>query len=434
MKTRKDLMKIINIYLFITLLYYFFGRYNWEIPSGIKLLSYILILIITMNIGYYSKINIVLSESPTRLLSKKEYILSNNVRIIFKISCLSIIFFQIIWVFTFLGSFSILNVFNSLGDNYYNRLSFSNSDSVLIMQIRTLLWGLTLFAYPIGFIYFKQLTHTDKVLFGMALFIDVLSSLNMGISKNIGDIVVIYVLCILVNKKEKPTANPIIIDYIKRYRKIVILAVVFIIIFGSIQQIRDSASGSNESLNINPYNEFSTLREYTVFDFLTFEHSSIGSVIDRFGAYISHGYTGLAFALELPFENTYLLGFSRALTDYMNQFFGIDITSSTYMARIETIYGWPNGMYWPTAYTWFASAFSFWLLPIFMCFFGYILSRVEKRFHIHGDIYSLALLSQLFISAFYLPGNAQIFQARPSLFGTLLIIILYFGTGRRYKT
>ena len=91
----------------------------------------------------------------------------------------------------------------------------------------------------------------------------------------------------------------------------------------------------------------------------------------------------------------------------------------------------PDGIYWPTAFTWFASSVSFWGLPLLMFIFGWVLASVQSRFMFRKDIYSLTLLSQLFIMGVYLPANAQIFQARASLFGIILVVTLYIFTRRK---
>ncbi|WP_203339118.1 hypothetical protein [Planococcus beijingensis] len=430
MKRNKVLIKVINLYLIMTIIYYFFGRYDWTIPSNLKLFIYLVLLLLALNIGYNFKYRFAISHRNNHLYNSVGFM--KKERKVFLISCFSIIVFQIAWVITVLGSFDISNIFSSLGENYYERLSFTTEESVFIMQLRTILWGLTLFAYPIGFIYFNKLTKVEKIIFLTTITIDILASLNMGVSKPIGDIVIILILSLLVKKGENKKTNNLFSN-IKLFRNIAVLVISFIIIFGVIQQIRDDSTDTQASTFENPYSKFADLRANTIFDIMFLKNDTILKVVDRMGAYISHGYTGLAFALELPFENTYGIGFSRALIEYTEQYTSISVNENTYMERIEVEYGWPNGVYWPTAYTWFASAFSFWLLPFIMFFLGYIIKRVELRYREYGDIYSLALLSQLFILAIYLPGNAQIFQSRAALFGTLLLIFLYIYTGRKYE-
>jgi len=333
-----------------------------------------------------------------------------------------------VWVVTVNGHFNLTNVISALGTNYYDRLSYSSESVVPIMQIRTLMWGITLFAYPIGFCYFNELKPTDKAILICTIVIDILASLNMGISKNIGDIIIIYISCVIISDKKIENKY----GKIKKNKKIQSSAFVFLfflLIFNVIQTARDSVT-SGMALS-NPYHKFSLLRNTTIFDVMF--GRNLSSQLDRFGAYISHGYTGLAYSLELPFVNTYGLGFSRALMEYFAGYLGVFVQDLTYPARIEEIFGWPNGMYWPSAYSWFASSVSFYGLPLLLVLFGILLASVEKRYKKYKDVYSLVLLSQLFIMCIYLPANAQIFQSRASLFGTCAIIFVYLITGRRIK-
>ncbi|QUE87200.1 hypothetical protein [Exiguobacterium alkaliphilum] len=428
----KKIMPFINIYSLFTIFYYFFGRYDWEIPSYSKLFLWIIILLVSLNMGYYFKYEFTFKKKLNngKVIEEREdsRVLKTDYYKLFVISCLSIIIFQVIWVVTVLGEFNVINIFESLGSNYYERLDFGKDESALGMQIRTLFWGLTLFAYPIGFVFFNSLKLSGKILLFVTILIDMIAALNMGISKNIGDIVIIYILSVILKKyvhspsKKKEETNK---------KKILIVILLFLTMFGAIQQSRDETKGMSSQNQL--FSNFSTVREDTFFDVMTFNNVGLVSTIDRMGVYVSHGYTGLAFSLETSFQNTYGLGFSRALMDYARQYLGIELMTKTYMSQIEASYGWPNGMYWSTAYVWFASATSFLFLPLAMFFFGYILSKVEKRFSVYKDVYSLAFLAQLFIQMVYLPANAQIFQSRSALIGIITLSVIYVITGRKIR-
>ncbi|QEL71352.1 hypothetical protein DN399_25955 [Bacillus sp. AR4-2] len=431
------ILKYVNLYLIFTIIYYFTGRYSWNIPSDPKLIFYFIIIIISLNIGYILKMGIPRVNSNTRnkmdIKYKYEKIsFSKNTNILFIVSCISIIFFQVMWVQTVLGKFDVFDAFSNIGQNYYERLDFSTGNNkVFSMQIRTLLWGLTLYAYPIGFYFFKQLTWRGKLLLFITILVDSLVSLNMGISKNIGDITLVFILCMLIQKKYRLNSFGHLRKINKKW-KIMLTVTLFFSMFYIIQMMRDSATNISYSKAFNPYGSFADVRNFTFYDTI-FGNTAITSLIDKIGVYVSHGYTGLAYALELPFNNTYGLGFSRALIEYADQYLGTSLQTQTYPAMIEQVYGWPNGIYWPSAFTWFASAVTFFGLPIIMMIYGWVLASVEKRFKKFQDVFSLALLTQLFIMALYLPANAQIFQSRASLFGTIFVSIAYILTRRRVK-
>lgn len=386
--------------------------------------------IFMFNLGYRVRFVIKKPEAPEILEKKKESVhFTQKIRILFRVSCILTIVFQIVWVILFLGQFNVFNVIDNIGFNYYERLNFEFEGTSLIMQIRTLFWGVTLFAYPIGFMFIKKMNLFDKMLLFLTITTDVIASLNMGINKNIGDIVIVFIAYVLVSGTTFPKLN-----YLKERKnelvKIVFVIVAFAVVFGVVQTMRKQVQDSSLE---NPFYEFSEIRKFTPFDFLTFGIQPLTNTVDHLGTYVSHAYTGLAFALELPFENTYGIGFSRSLMEYADQYLGIKVSHLTYNSRVGEIYGWPDGMYWPTAFTWIANSVSFWFVPLLIYFFGAFFSSVVTRFIIHKDIVSLVLLCQLFIGSIYLSANAQLVQSRASLFGTVFLLIAYFSTSGKYK-
>jgi len=411
----RRIILFINFYLLFTVLYFYFGRYNWQIPSNGKLLLFIISVYLFLNLGFLIGFKRSTLTLPTNKIGK-------NVLKIFNISCIMLIIFQIMWVITILGKFNFLSIISNLGDNYIDRLDSSNSSVVPIMQIRTLLWGMTLFVYPIGFMIFKNMPFSSKFIFLITIVTDVLASLNMGISKNIGDIVLVFLLVSFI-KNKKPS---------KYLIKIVAMIILFLSIFGTIQIIRDNSYGYNSTDNQIRFIN-STNRDFSVFDVLSFGNNTVRSVVDRFGFYISHGYAGLAYSLELSHESTFGLGISRALMEYAESYFGLSVQSNTYVERIDSEFGWPNGIYWSTSFVWVASSFTFWLTPLFFLFFGFLFVRVISRFYKYKDIFSLSFAAILFIQLIYLPANAQILQARTSFFGTIFLSVVYLLSSRAVK-
>lgn len=407
---------ISNAYLFLSILYFFFGRYKWDIPSNEKLIIYFIILMIFLNLGFF------LGTGRNDAVNSVQKSHSNFVNTIFVVSMISIIIYQVSWVVVILGKFDIITIISNLGSNYIDRLDGSTDDISLLMQLRTLTWGITLFAYPIGFYRYKQLNIKIKMLFIFTLLIDIMASLNMGISKNIGDIVIIFLVISLI--KSKKISN--------RIYKIATVLALFVVIFGAIQIMRDKSYGYDQGNNQIEFVN-STNRNTTIVDIITLNNRTLSSVIDRFGFYISHGYAGLAYSLELGHENTFGIGISRALMEYFDSYLGISVQQNTYVYRIDTEYGWPNGIYWSTAFVWVAASFGFLLTPLFIMVFGFSLTNSIKRFLLFKDIFSLTLSCVLFIQIVYLPANLQILQSRPSFFGTITIVVAYLFTSKRVK-
>lgn len=427
---------IIVLYLLSTLVYYFFGRQEWIIPSQIKLLLFVMLNILAFYFGYTFYIKKKLNGVGYDETTNSELIYTKRIRMIFIISCLLLIVFQISTVVTTIGSFRISNVFQTIGENYKDRLSIirssmsEGSERILIMQIQTLFWGTTMFAYPIGYMYFKKMRVFDKTLLFITIIIDFFSTLNLGITKNIGDFILIIIACIIISA----ATSPKVIKKRNKHSttKIIAIIIFFLMIFSMIQYSREKAYNIQTGTNLYP--QFSLLREDTVFDIILFKNRILSDAVDKIGVYVSHGYTGLAYAMELPHQNTYGLGVSRALINYANQYLGINVSPQTFNERIQLLYGWPNGSLWPTAYTWIANSVSFWLVPFVIFLFGFFMAKVEYRYKTQRDIYSLALFCQLFIGAMYLPANAQLVQSKPSWWALVLLLVVYnFTRGKKQR-
>ena len=420
MSKKFSILNIINIYFVFTIFYYCFGKYKWKIPSYPMLLSYLFICYLALNIGYrickVKKTRVLFSMTREISTSALEY--NKKIRCVFNVSCIFLIVFQLAWVITVFGSINITDIFFNIGENYFERLQFQSDSVVPIMQIRTLLWGITLFAYPLGFMYFSRMPFFDRCLLLFTIIIDIVTSLNMGISKNIGDIVFIFFSILML----KGTMNIRRNAFRKNLIKIALIVLAFLIVFSVIQSARNSAMSS---IKENPYGEFASVREDNLFYVILGEDSMVCSLIDSIGSYMSHAYTGLAYALTLPFESTHGIGFSRAIMEYFDQYLNIDVGTLTYNSRIEMIYGWKNGQWWPTAFVWIGNAVSLWGVPIVLLLLGKFIRFIEDDFFKTGNIISLALYAQMIIMLFYLPCNMQIVQSRASLFGTLLLILLF---------
>lgn len=420
---QKNNLKYFNIYFLISIFYYCFGRYKWNIPSYFNLLIYLFICYFCLNVGYRlswkgsGKFSIGLSRNY--ISSEIKY---KNIRKLFWISSICLIVFQIVWVIVFFDQFNILNVFSVLGDNYYARLETTFDTKIPIMQIRTLFWGVTLFAYPIGFLCYKQLPIIDKILLYLTMSIDILAALNMGVSKNLGDIIIIYLGVFLLKNITNISKKRLNQSY-KKIFKIFVALISFLMVFNLIQNLRNEVSTGNI---YNPYRSFALIRDNNIFYLMFGENSSLSLLIDKIGTYISHAYTGLAYALEIPFKNTYLLGFSRSLMEYGEQYFGMSLQDITYNARIDYIYGWLDGQWWPTAFTWIGNAVSLWGVPAIMLILGIFIRYLEDDYGKSKNIFTAVLYVQMIVTLIYLPCNMQIFQSRASLMGSLLLFLMFF--------
>lgn len=140
--------------------------------------------------------------------------------------------------------------------------------------------------------------------------------------------------------------------------------------------------------------------------------------------YPTHGYLGLSYNLQTPFEWTYGIGSMPAVADYAHQYLGFDAPlTDRYTARTALISGWPDGMYWSTIFPWLASDLTYPGAVVFMGLVGWFAAKWwhEAR---AGRTLSLALFCQLAILIAYIPANNQLGQSRPALFGVATLALL----------
>jgi hypothetical protein len=153
--------------------------------------------------------------------------------------------------------------------------------------------------------------------------------------------------------------------------------------------------------------------------------------------YISHGYQGLSYSMQIPFKWTFFVGNSRSLTKLVeNHFLSSDaISSQIYPARIESEFGWANGSIWPSCFSWLASDFTFIFIPVLLFFVARKFAQCIYEAVIYNRISALVLASYLFIFFMYLPCNNQIVQSERSLYSLILIILVYVleKKGIRFK-
>lgn len=419
----------LNILWIFTFIYFCIGRFKWIIPSYFFLFLYVLLNYFAMNLGYLtlhpkdSRESIRLNDEnddPAKMFGK--------IKVLFVVCCCATMFFQILWVTVFVGTFSVENVLDVIGSNYFTIQGLEFKSTNPMMQVRTLCWIVTYFVYPIGFMYFRFMPRKYKLLFVATIAVEILASLNMGVSKNIGDLVIIYLAVLFLGKNSFAGATKRNSKRSKRtFLKIVTILIVFLMAFSFIQSSRDQAS----SVVDNPFSGFAEVREFSLFDLFLPQNSSLSGALNKMGYYLSHGYAGLAYALELPHKTTYGLGFSNSLLEYARQYFGLssDVIKSTYNYRLESIYGWKDGQWWSTSFVRLGNAVSFWLVPIVMFLFGRLFKNTEINWYTKKDVVSLVLNCQLFIGFVYASCNLQIFQSRPLLIATSLLLLIYFSRG-----
>lgn len=437
-KAYKYPLKIAMIYLISSVVMYFTGEYVWEIPSPIKLLLFLAVSFMGFWIGGLLGLN-------NRHVKKKIIIKKFPISVItlFRFSCFFSIAAYIVMVNYYGHGFRFVDLLSSAGDIYIEKASRTEYERNYLVQIFSWFWAFTYIYIPIGLVYLRKLTRFDKFLLWTTIATCVLYWLGIGTMKGIGDILIQVIPCYALNKFQRSSKNVIDRDslspemtinrnlYQKKYRKektrrkqytiLLILALVaFLFVFDRIQESRE--------LEIYGTIQPSTYLPSTLSPFVKeIREIPLPNVINSLMFYVSHGYTGLAYSMELPFKWTGMIGFSRSLTEILEQRLPIEVSTITYMQRSEDYFGWDNGMIWSTIFPWFAGDVTFYGVPFVMMFIGYIFSNTWKkclRNANNRNVLDIVLFTQWCLMVVYIPSNNQIFQSKQSLFAIILLIVM----------
>lgn len=149
--------------------------------------------------------------------------------------------------------------------------------------------------------------------------------------------------------------------------------------------------------------------------------------------YPTHGYQGLSYNLEQPFEWTHGRGAARALDSYLAQYgFGDSVSRDTYPQRTEYRTGWDAGINWSTIYPWLASDLTWAGAALFMVLIGWWLARWWYEATVLGSRIAMLLFAQIAVLVAYVPANNQLGLSRPNLICVATLLVVYaLGSVRR---
>lgn len=159
---------------------------------------------------------------------------------------------------------------------------------------------------------------------------------------------------------------------------------------------------------------------------------SIQPLIATLTAYISHGYVGLAMALDVPFTSTYGVGHSWFLIYNFEEATGLDVLQRTYLMGIEYQHGYDHKILWHTAYLWFANDVSLYGVPIVLFTLMFIYGFAWKDYLTNGNLFAVGMMSTFGLFFFFLSANNQVFSSYNSLFAFWVLLFVWLATRRKF--
>jgi hypothetical protein len=147
--------------------------------------------------------------------------------------------------------------------------------------------------------------------------------------------------------------------------------------------------------------------------------------------YPTHGYCGLSYALQTPFEWTYGIGSSRGIQAYLKDHLGIDgVLERTYPFRAEDNFNWPALGYWWTMYPWLASDLTFPGVVVFMFGLGWACAKTWYECTRLNDLFAAMLFALIFLTFAFEPANVDLLGTKKGVWTVLGALSLYLWSRR----
>lgn len=399
-------------YILFTIIISFWGPIEYTDFNKIIAALYIMLFLVVIFIGYNFGIKTIYRRktiTKRNVENKAKIFLKISIVIMLIIGCWNCINYIAI------NGFALKNLgqaYVSLYDGYERNVDKSYS----ILQI--LIFTTAIFsnsAVILGGYYWEKLSKNWRklLILGIILYLSV-SLLLSGKLKYVGDISIFILSISMISDK--------VFGIKINKRSLLLIGICFIAIFIFLLKLRYGAIG----IDLHNYNSRIHQLMYMNTDWWLFN-----IVGDEWGfplavlltTYLSGGYYGLSLCLSLPFEWTFGLGHSYALSVIANRYFGLPfLFEEGYVMRMENEFGWPAMSKWHTIFPYFASDITFLgtLILFFLISYIYAITYVEALKY--KNPVSLLFFTYLNILFIFVPCNNQLFIGPEGYFSFILIL------------
>lgn len=404
------------LYLGFTVILFRWGPWPWPVRNGTKLYVFLLLVHISLLLGYLSasRKNVPSYSRPARVK---------------RILVLSLLINMVMLLPTVIarapeGAPDLTSAIVDPGSAYVAAREWRESSafSLMVSYVRMLLAPLLVALFPLTIYYRQRLT---KPVFLLALGISLsapLISIATGTNKGVFDFVLVTVWVGLAAHFSGVSR----VSLVRRTFLLVLVALIFAFAIWFFTQGFMTRPGASALY-------FSKTRTYADTDniFVRFLPGQAKTGFIALANYLTQGYYALYLALQLPFVPTFGAGNSIFLLRNVAKLTGFaGLETLPYPMRVEAVYGWDPYGNWSTIYPWLASDFSFpgTLLIVFLT--GRLLAltwfdTLESR-----SPWAIVLFSQIVIMLFYFPANNQLLQSGESLFAFFVTLLLWLRSRR----
>lgn len=397
-------LRILLIFNLTTIFLFVFGPIDWNLKNEWIVVSYLLINLTFLYFGYTVGIKYYKKNQKTELFEK-------NKKTIYIILFLGLFWF-LPTVYLRLGgtNFDLNEIFERMSGSFLNSAIGYNKKNEnfeignnSVLQFFDFFFSTFNYAlFPISILYFKKLNKLIKIIIIAIFLIECLSWIIIGTNKGIIDMFLIFFLvgCVV---------DPQLFNFNIKKLLILILSISLILFFfftavlSRFGVIENTDILNNLDLNVlgNPLKNSSIYLDMNI---------GVKFAIMQFTSYLTQGYYNLGVALNEPFIWTYGFGNSWMGIFIWERFTGDNLLANTYLGQMEKNHGIDPKIAWHSIYTWLASDFTFFGVPIFIFFVGYFFARSWLDTIFKRTIFSIIVFCLLGQMIFYFFANNQIFS------------------------
>ncbi|XCP85320.1 hypothetical protein ABXS75_00470 [Roseburia hominis] len=312
----------------------------------------------------------------------------------------------------------------SLGNLYNTRIE---DNANIVILIRFLCAAFRMIANALGIYKFRESSPNIKKLIVLNVVLYILVFLfGYGNQKGVSDIVIYFAVAIYVTRMHAGKKNSK-----KSIRIIAVILIGALFLFSYMQYLRYKPMGINASnFHLHSSGEYYFDTNHIIFkvfgEKLGFGMASIMS------GYLSQGYYGLSLCMQLPFEWSFGIGSSYALTRLLSKFGISGIYERTYLSRMTENFRRNGLRSWNTIFPWLASDYTWIGAMIFFVFVGYFLSKAWKEVIENDNIISYLVVVNVFVLILFTPANNQLFHGYDSFISTWFLIVFWLLFRGRY--
>ncbi len=408
-------ISILLTFLVFTEILFFISPRMWNINNEISLVSYLLLMNISLYWGYRAGIK---CSIKTTIWRPSQKVINGIIVLAFLFKIFLFLANNNFSIFTVVHNF--FNAFHDIGQAYNGRDLKLNVTLYLTGQF---LSPLIFMAYVLGICNWKQLHKKYRIFYVTIIFIELINWFSVGVRKGILDIFLIIFVSYLIS-------NYNIIRDKARLRKLKLYFILFVIVFLSFFLVSNLA-------RMYQYDSFTEMLDNTEAPIRPFYLKYLPKILimplSSISSYLCQGYYALACALEEGVIFPNLLA-TNIFTVNVAERFDYDPLANSYLDILNTKYGISPIINWHSIYVWLANGFTFMGVPLFIYFIGFMLANSWKNSILKKDYIAMPLFVVLFQTVFYFFANNQVFSF--SFFVVTFFLGTYifnFGNYRVYK-